>query len=281
MLLDVRPRNRKPAFGSVEIDWSHPLARQLTFYTVLNEGGGFPTNLVRIPASATLAQGSWVPGPRGQTFQTASANDRIRFAASTKYSLATDGAFSVSWQFMRTGQAGSGADGYVAGRTSFGSAGLWEVYDDNTNLNFGHNGATGINLGAKPTNNVVHAVTVTRVPGGTYTCYIDGAQNGQTINANATGADGAQTLVIGAIGEDATNLNIYAKWDWVLIHKDRTLTRSEHQQLVVEPYAFLKPKLATFFSWPYKTSGAAPPPTGIFRRTLSQHGTRIGSRQAV
>lgn len=59
---DVR---RKPAYGAVEIDWTHPLSQGLRAYVPLNESGGNPFDLVtRRPL--TLGSAAWTTSPVGR-----------------------------------------------------------------------------------------------------------------------------------------------------------------------------------------------------------------------
>jgi hypothetical protein len=56
---------------------------------------------------------------------------------------------------------------------------------------------------------------------------------------------------------------------------NRALTRTEIEQLFVEPYAFIKSPRRYRFAQPLA------PGSAIFRRTLSEYGTRTGSRQEM
>lgn len=236
-------KHYKPAYGSVQVNWGSSLASGLGGYLLLNEGGGNAQDIVSLGLISDFVKGSWSPSQRGTSFTTASAGDRIRFPQTSRWQLSGSGPWSLTWQFDKKGNAGSGADGYFGFRTAFNQIGFWEVYDDGVNLNFGGaNVGIGFNLGPRPTN-ALHTVTLS-FPGGTagITCWIDGVQNGVSANLSPPFQAGANRLLVGALGEDSINDNVFAKWIWAAFYPTRALKLSDHLQLFSEPYSLLEPK---------------------------------------
>ena len=98
MLVEVKPRTRKPAFGSVEVNRAHPLARQLKAAFIFNEQGGAPFEVIRNIRPAAAGSGdTWTVGAAGvgMKFDGSSvANCRMLYG--TSYGSAWSSAQAVS-----------------------------------------------------------------------------------------------------------------------------------------------------------------------------------------
>lgn len=263
MLIDIKPRRRKPVFGTIEIDWAHPLSMNLVACWVMNSNGGLVLDLVG-SNSGTITDPTntkWAIGSEGLGLQASASASTTKGVTIPGYVY--DGS-SLSWDTIITPSASTELYGALL---TAASSGIYFTAGSSRMINWfttgDHTNSTAITLGT------THHYVMTLNSGGTSgNFYLDGRPDG---NITALSNPLTFTGMFNTVGSFTYDGFCYFQRLW-----KRTLTAQEALWLAVEPYAFLRPKVAITYSFMRTVTAAA---TTVFRRTLSAHGTRTGSRQ--
>lgn len=267
----------KPPFGAAEIDWAHPLSRGLVTALLFNEGGGLPSDLAR------GTQATAFPGSYG----TSNAGPGIRFAGSQELDLIwLGGGFQMSlsvglfWdQYVNlyAKLAVAGADGQFTWTHQQGDG----VTTTQLRTDWVAGAVHNIGEFTRPSAGVSHRLTGTfdRTASGVLgqQLYTDGASvsgspilTGDTSNGSTIPFDSNPTM---KVMPDATSI---ATLDYLYCH-NRKLGPDEILWFYAEPYAMLRPIVRRYH---LVTTPTTPTTSSVvFRTTLSQLGTRGGTRQ--
>ena len=234
-------RRFKPSYGSVEINWGHPLARGLYFpfgdAWLLNEGSGYPVSLVlNIPTSAVVAPLTWISGQMGlglnaQTLFVGSTNQAIDFST---------GNFTIDMWFMTT-NPGTFED--IVARDVSGSR-AWQVgYSlvTTTKMSFFSNVSSASVTGTTSlASGQLYYAAVTRV-GSTVTLYLNGvSENTGTITDDFTTGLSNNVTFCGREFAGATQ-HMTGQLFMFSVRKAVGFTASEVQQAYEDPFCFLRP----------------------------------------
>lgn len=288
MLIDIRPRIRKPLYGRVEIEESHPLAIGLTGGVVLNEDGGPPLELRQLNrATFTASTPIWKSAPGSERALFFDLNNTQAVTVPMPIVPAT--ATGISWAFaLNVASAGGGSGGgriftngisdNAAPQIQWVGSGLGVInIMDHRSLADASCATSGANIAVNTDCHIVIADDQTIVLSPTmFKAYFNGVSSSLTAGSNALGTISDPTSYsIGGLASLAAR-----SIDGVLYYfykYARVLTQTEALWLKAEPYAFLRQRPAITYSFMRGTTAAAV--TTVFRRTLSALGTRTGSRQ--
>jgi hypothetical protein len=240
MLIDIKPRIRKPPFGSVEIDWGHPLAPDL-ICVLANEGGGGIINLVQGVAATSSGSPTWG----------VSVNGVVR-----KYA-------SASSQYDSVPHIWNGSSDYtIAGRVRFTDLSHNNVLLVLDNINAFHilrsdsaaatlrfyDGTTSQTGGTTLSNAVTYDVAAVH-KGTAMSLYLNAIPDvADAVGGNPGAVTGAH-LIGQTVGVWFADMFI----DYVYAYR-RALQASLIMQLHAEPYAFLRPKIARHYFGPLAAS---------------------------
>lgn len=271
MLIDIKPRIQKPSFGRVEIDWGHPLANGLNSCWVMNQGGTNLLDLVRWQNNASInktATTSFKPGVSGlglRTTDDASAGTQITI--SPTIASGTTWSWDGLLQPMATTRAFTGIISSTARGILYLETSLTITFYDV--LQMDNNTAVTVNT--------PHHYGMIYQPGGAGMAFtqIDWYLDGKADGSGVIGRTSTSTSFSAMNGDGGL---AFAFDGFVFFQRlwSRALKPGEFAWLAAEPYAFLRPKPAITYSFMRTVTAAA---TTVFRRTLSAHGTRTGSRQ--
>lgn len=267
MLINLRPRRHKPTFGSVEIDWSHPLARGLEACWIFNSSGGTVYDLVgRHHGTITdTAVVTWSIGTRGLAINSIPSLSTTRGIIIANPVVIASGA-PFSFDTMTTWATGDLYGTLLAQGAARG------FYQHETGSNAGK--MDFFNVGDTPSttatavNTTNHFVLTSTGTSAIY--YLNGTMDGIAQSHTAV------SLSLDTMFNDSASDTFAGKCFFQRVWT-RVLTVSEARWLADEPYAFLRPRLAITNALLHGTFAATA--TTVFRRTLSAHGTRTGSRQ--
>ena len=253
--VDFRPRTRKPPFGSVQVNWGHPLAAGLTDYWLLAEGAGQAVNLVTDVRSTSTAIPPGVVGPGGmsRSFDGGTSNrfldGRVRqYGNGINYSVWCRCRATAGDAFQNPLDSDDGA-----------SLRVFQLRFSNTNqynfITFNTGGGNSNASGGTLTLNVDTSLSGT-ANADLATVYQDGiAQHTSSFGAG-TLASNNDTIRIGKyLGGTTTQPftgQVYACARW-----QRVLLAPEMRWLHIEPYAFLQPIPAVTYAF-MRTPAAAP-----------------------
>ena len=257
-LLDTRPRVVKLPFGSVEVDWGHPLARKLVHYWPTNEGGGNQTNLTSPPWPAKLQSANlavWSTDAKGLTMKFSGAQFN---AVGVIPSLVTSPVSifagvvlvnNVGTQIIASWGDAAGASADLGMTPTRGGGGLFKVEWNGTILT-----GTLANILNRPS--VVGWTRAGSTGSWTATIYQNGILD--TRGTTATNPVTAGTFALGRPG-DFNGAYFNGQIEWLGVWS-RALSASEALWLAKEPYAFLRPRPAarTAFMQGSQVAAAAP-----------------------
>jgi hypothetical protein len=242
----------KPPFGSVEIDWSHPLAQRLVSCFLLNEGGGPPLDLATglrgllVSDSATVSP--WSTRAAGSYFKSGGTN---LGSFGTSLNAADDAIVNVTSENFTIvvdvyphpdDETASPPVLYASHRDGPG----WQVRrspNAAAALEFNTIGSGSGTL-ASDVNSLIDGrlqrCVVARA-GTTGHIYIDGIEPGYSVATSLVDPGSVSTpyCIAGSIG-----LNGACPADGVdraLFYRNRALSQSDAMWLAEEPYAFLRP----------------------------------------
>ena len=268
-MIVLRPRRSrftKPPFGSVEVNWGHPVTNNLKSYFLLNDGGRV-SNLV-IPTTITSFLASWATTQRGVGLAFNGTDQRIQIAAQSNLQLSVFSKaaliipkvdFSINRTItctQDTASAGGGCQYRVQ------TTGTQQLVKSRT-VNIG-NSNTALTV------NIAYAVGCTYDASGNFVFYLNGKPDG-------TGTS-AQTFThgpfqfghnsSGGAGNDewfAGNIIYYGEWNVVK-------PAAFFQFLASEPYTILRPKLAVRYFF-HPAVAAAPTTAQTMPGILEMTGT--------
>jgi len=245
MPIDLKPRIIKPAFGTVEVNWGHPLANGLRHAILLNEGGGPPKDIVTGAQGTPTAGATWGGNQEGICGKLAAATDNFNFGSaalsvgnqnSSVLFRGIVGATSIDRYAVMIG--GTGTD-----EVEFGvnNSNAWEVLLP---------GVVDINFSVGPT--VGHycsaGFTYQRLVGATLDVHDITANVFSTASKAATNApaQGSNSYV----GGDGSSRSWRSSLNFAFIWA-RLLTPAEFCWLHAEPYAMFRPRTPVrFFKMP-------------------------------
>ena len=302
-----RAKNQKPRFGSVEIDWVHPLARGLFAAWIFNEGAGGPTDLVR-GTRGTLNGPTWGTTTAGIALGHVAGSSQWVDGGTAPPAMVAGPGSIVARIFPTT----VGSNYFMpVSRNKGAGDNDWEIQIENTTAKvlLGGNGFEQIKSTSTLSANTLYdlAFVLGGAGVGEFFYLNGGLDNSTFVGFNWKTADGAIEF-----GRRAGNGFYY---DGSISHVylySRALEAAEARALALDPYAFLRPKVARMYSWPVKLAAAAAVPafrfipelnayvrrhrkegssptfrmaiqdivsSGVkFRKTLSRIGTRSGGR---
>lgn len=245
-----RAKNQKPLFGTVEVDWGHPLAPRAGCW-VINEGAGQIIDLVARNNGTLGSAATW-------TATTQRAAIDFPGGATATIDLGTAGpslqAHTVTLAVIFTTlPLGSGS--LILARSSLGTDGWRYSFESTGQLGLAYNDGgirgTYVDSGAGLSAITPYIYTAAwRQTDGAVDFYLNGALRSSI--ATTTGTiinDPARQFTIGDTFMRGTVASVY-------IH-DRPIAAAEALWLATEPYAFLRPKVARMYSWPVRLTAAA------------------------
>lgn len=263
MLVDIRPRTRKPFFGSVDIDWAHPLASGLMGGVILNEGGGRPFELINLTQTIlTPSRPSW------------RANRALFFDATNTQAVTVPmkaiptNLTGQSWAFAINvaTQGGANTGRIFTNGTSdnanpqiqWQATGLGTIsIGDHRSLADATCMTSGANIVANTDCHIVVTddINITLSPG-MFKAYFNGVSSALTAGGNGLGTLSDPTSwTLGGLASLAAR-----SIDGVMYYfykYGRILSQSDALWLQQEPYAFLRPRPAIWYSFSATTTGAA------------------------
>jgi hypothetical protein len=223
----------KPPYGSVEVDWGHPLAQGLRACWLFNEpGGSFCADMAgRVPM--TLVGGTRTPYG-------------VYFNGTSEYGIAANSSVIAAQRPMTiwawfTRVATSDVNYIIGHRGAGGASAGWNlgIRIDATNIQGTFYAVADTYASAAPGASIPHLVIWTIEAGGAYAYYLDGLPVGTgTIAAPVVATN---SLVIGARTDASNNVSAYGKGTvgpcgiaW------RAYTANDALQLYADPYCFLR-----------------------------------------
>jgi Concanavalin A-like lectin/glucanases superfamily len=236
----------KPPFGSVEIDWSHPLAQGLVSCFLLNEGGGAPVDLVTansatiIPAILGFASGSGGPYFKNDNSGGFSTSSLILDVTSQPFSIVADfypQSSEVDNFIVDRAIASVGGGGWSL--TIAGGPGIaLKTYQSD-----GGSQQTRTSLGSIVYNRLNRAIATRS--GSSVKGYIDGAEPGYLIvgshlDPSSVSLDATFGCFAGGGGPPGGTA-LLDGLDRALFYLNRVLSASDARWLNAEPYDFLRP----------------------------------------
>jgi hypothetical protein len=253
----------KPPYGSVEVDWAHPMALNLVSAFLFNEAAGVPVNILNqaIATSFPDGPGAWGKGVKGSalSFQ-GSFGDDLGFTLSGTSSTAN---VTMASQFLlstldlwRPILKSTAVTSTWAGLTTSGDAAHDFTFSwDNAGQEY--NAATGLTL----VTGVPYTGIASLTPTGAELRLGSPTDIKTYTDANANTAQSMDGLW--RIGRDSSNFMylhglVFSSTIW-----QRTLTTSEQLQYIAEPYAFLRPIIRRRYFVP---AGAAAAGSTVRRR---------------
>jgi len=253
----------KPPFGSVTIDWNHPLAQGLVGCWLFNEGAGLTAYDLAMNKHGALTNGPlWVPGRTGTALNFDGADDSVSALFDT-----ADIVTVSAWVKMNKPDASDfnfvTQDGGVSGRFSTGWSGGERFYIAKSGVAY-HKLTNAYSLSTY--NNSWHHIVLVYTPDNTQShIYVDGveasyaAASSQTITSNTT-------VYLGQEGALYSN----GLFDDVRIH-NRVFSASEVLWLYIEPYAFLQPVIRRRYFVPAVAAAAAEAAHGAMYPRMQRH----------
>ena len=235
----LRLRNVKSPFGSVQINWGHPLAQGLGFALVFNEGAGAPYNLVSSHSTTLTGTGlKWNVRSLGlsQTHPTSGSGhyDTVTWfgTRTNRYSLFLLGQPDAVGTIQSMLDDDNNTTRIFQFRTSAGNVGQFIFFDTVPNA-YTAGGTSAIAVGT----NFSLAATLDASKVGTL--YFNGKSEGTAAGANTIATPTTTVRVferkVGATPQITTG-GLYVANGWPA----RTLTASDILWLHAEPYAFLQ-----------------------------------------
>ncbi|HEX9836542.1 MAG TPA: hypothetical protein VGB90_06785 [Alphaproteobacteria bacterium] len=272
-------RWRTQPFEPVEIDWHHPLARDLRFCVVFNQGAGKPIDLVRRRKAVTVGStvAGWRAGPGGLTQAWTAANADYYERDSFLEPSATPGV-TVLARLRRTGTIGAWARPFNKTNND-GGASPYQSYGFNYNpesagqtriiayYNINGTGMSVPSLGnaIDVQTDVEHTViqTITGLEAWLY-YNMAGVSVSHSAGDITYGTTSTGRLIVnsrsstGVVQPGLFDIYWCAVWG-------RVLSASERWLAVHEPYALFRPvRPRTFF---FVSEGGEPPPApSLFER---------------
>lgn len=235
----------KPPLGAVKIDWGHPLAANLAFSWLFNEGAGTPYDLVVGKALLRRSAPVWSVGPNEKvmvfngTSDNLQSDSTLNLTAHTKLAVVC----SFSWNAYAN-------DNDLALEFGIATAGGFTINPNTLSAfavtvvgNVGSNGVTVPRASAIAMHHYVINLDFTQVGNGAEVpdIWIDGVPQTRTGVAanNNTGAFGNLTLNV--MARNNTNLFGAGRVERIALYPGRQFTTPEVQWLYSEPYAMFKP----------------------------------------
>ena len=232
----------KPPFGSVEVNWTHPLATALRGAWLFNEGAGPASDLV-YGNTASWSGTPWAVGTAG--LGASVANTEITMAGTgTQYDAPSHSMLVI---VRSTTAAGPGVKLVLACRKVVTWAPVhWCIGNDSAREGYGwFDGSGFVTSGAVATNidgdNIVHTLVGTYQGSGTARYFIDGKlDSSASVGSNASNGESPPNALqlnryIGVDGGHLTG-HIFLAYYW-----GRALSFSEAQWISADPYAVLSP----------------------------------------
>ena len=228
----MRPKTTKPPFGSVQINWGHPLARDLRLCVLFNEGAGLPRDLLWHGPATQSGTMSWLTNSSGPGVAAGGTTSDF-FSFGSLVDLTGIGTLSVTAIATPVGMA---RGDFVC---HWGAAGSRHF-----NLLQGVTASTFQFFGSTDGSNSTGSNTISFSVGQTYR--LTGVADGTDIRLYQNGVAGTP-VAVGTLYGGATNtVNVGANDNsgsttqvtLAYIHA-RPLSASECAWLHAEPYAFL------------------------------------------
>lgn len=249
----------KPPFGSVEIDWSHPLAMHLVSCFLFNEGGGRPIDLATgLAATLSGTPQGYAVAAGGSYIKTANiayvtpVDDAARFGITSE-------SFSLACDFYPSSADAGFA--YFASRLDAGASDGWVVRTIAGKIfisTFAGGAQSSSNSVAGMTNDRLNR-TVTVRTGSTPAYFVDGQSIATESNPGLDDA-GASTGVYRIAANQSGGSIPKTGIDRALFYFGRSLSQEDAAWLNAEPYDFLRPIIRRRYFEP-----PPPPPSLVFQ----------------
>jgi hypothetical protein len=244
MILDRIAPNRKPAFGSVQINQAHRLAPDNACF-LFNEGGGTCKSLVGTSiGTLTDPSATWKVGSRGISLDqslTVSATRGVTVSPGVALLVNTPWSLRIRFFFR-------GADAFGCLFTQAAAAG---AYIASGKVRFYSAGASATALVA----NTWYDWITTHDSSNSLIYYLNG-------QIDTTGVAFAATLGLDAIGNDTASETFDGQFETIQVW-NRLLLASEILQLYFDPYVFLTPKAPRVWMLSQAPTTPAPPPVVV------------------
>lgn len=255
----------KPPYGSVEVDWGHPLARGVEFVTLLNEGAGGPLELTQRRIGALLGATPPLWGATGKGIgligQTNTAENGIDYG-NLPY-LANIAAATASWAFLINPKDATECNLAERGDLTFDAEG-WQIGDLSAAGWLAlrvSNSASSNTRAAINTPPLGKSSSVVFVFDGTQTgsnikIYLDGVAQSHAFDSNGDGSGFGDDTTgprhkVRLMFQDSANAKSFTgQMAYAYIWKGRQLQASDALRLHAEPYAFLRPIIRRRYSVP-------------------------------
>jgi hypothetical protein len=274
-------RWRRQPLEPVEIDWHHPLARDLRFCVVFNQGAGKPIDLVRRRKAATVSTAvAWRSGPGGLTQAWTDASSDY-YPRDAFMEPSTGNGVSVLARLRRTGTLAAWVRPFNKTNNNGASVPFQSYgFNYNPNGNGQNNVLGGFNVGgtflAVPDNGFVGASfgdtaiehtaihTVTTTSSRLYKDNVEMASVSYSPNPITYDTTSTGNLIVN--GASSASLSVPGFFDiyWCAVW-GHVLSASERWLAVHEPYAMFRPvRPRTIF---FVSEGGEPPPVpSLFER---------------
>lgn len=269
----------KPS-GIPAIDWSNPLTKNLVYYGFDTAAGivdlvsGIPALSGTLPGASATPIGAAAKYNGTTQFTYGDMNSTARNAAATApYSFAA-GFVSLAQQtnnasmFMQATSLGNNPFGVYIPNGANRAARMF--FADGAGFTDSANGSV--------TDNVFHVAVGVADTSGHAGGYFDGAGTAGGNFTTTFSPDSTNRNVIGALGQSSNSAFLNGYVYFGAIWSVRVLTGADAFTLYNDPWCFLIWPEDGVMEWVKTTAGGFVP---VFRKTLSQIGGRIGTRQAA
>lgn len=249
MFVRIRPQTVKPPFGSVQINWGHPLAHGLVGCWLFNEGAGDRVFDLRSIHTGTLINGpTWTYGRTRIALEFDGLNDYVSIPHNA--ALTITGPLSISaWVRLDTNT------NHVIAHKAVGNGTLNNPYTyrltSSATITFIRaNAASFVAVESTGTVSlsVWHHVQVTINVADVVRHYIDGVL-ASTPSASIAPTENTEPTLLGKRADDNATTFFDGRMEDVRIY-NRELSAIEVFQSYAEPYAFLQVQNPIFYSIP-------------------------------